>query len=330
MTSLRLVLLVAVLVSAPHANAQEIKFALPTPAGAPSTSTPSALVALPSGIATPQKSTLERESYKDFDNLHVLMVHPPTQLEWVLDGTQHAVVIGFGFDPAVYDKDTNGADFVLELVGRKQKSVFFREHLDPVKQVKDRGERHRRVVLPPYEAGSRLIFRTEGGEFNNTAWDWVYLSQFQFARDDSDQVARYPGFNRFPIQISGENFAIFHDKSDRPFLYAGTPSVLEFKLNPSDTQMEFDYEFSPNSYSDGGHTNGAIFRVERKRADGKIEKLFENYPKPVEHNADRGLLKARVTLTKSRAGDRLILSILPGDNNDASWDHTFLRRVEFK
>ncbi|MDB6095457.1 MAG: hypothetical protein JWM32_3019 [Verrucomicrobia bacterium] len=280
-------------------------------------------------VIKPASVSFTEWTFKDLPERRVLMVHPPARLEWTLTEADRAVLLGFGFDPAVYGKPTNGADFILELVSQKFTHPVFRRRLDPVREAGDRGEKLQLVQLPPFEAGSRLVFRTEGGQFNDTAWDWIYLSQLKLRQGFSLQQKQYPRFNRYPQRVSGENFSIFEGQSG-PFLFAPASSVMEFRLRGDERQVELDYGFLPNAYSEGGHTDGAIFRVELQSPDGGLRNLFEHYPKPSEQPGDRGLLTARILLPVHAAGDRLILSILPGEHGDASWDHTFLKRVEFK
>ena len=281
-------------------------------------------------ITPPQAGSFSHSEFKELDNGRVLLVHPPSQLEWTLTANDRAVLLGVGFDPAVYDKPTNGADFVLELKRKTHTQEFFRLHLSPAQVPADRGGKYRMVILPPFEPGTCLTLRMDPGEFGNAAWDWIYLAEFRLLHSGAYLSQQFPGFNRYPTRTESEDSAFFKDDSGRPYLFAAAPSVFEFEFTPADTSLEVDYGFMDTAYTHGGHTNGAIFRVERMSRQGNEQRLFEHDAKPADNIPDRGVLKAKISLADCRAGDRIKLSILPGDNNDASWDQTYLRRVEFK
>jgi hypothetical protein len=288
------------------------------------------VVPRPQQIPAPAKSSLSSYMFKRIGPAYGLVVDSPTRLEWELHESDRAVLFVVGFDPAAYDKNTNGADFILELISRGQTRLFYKLRLDPVTRMSDRGDQYHTVVLPPFEAGSQLVLRTAGGAFDDTGWDWLYLSRLQLLRDDSYQSARFPGFNRYPVRVVGESFLSLDYSPDTAVLVAPAPSTVEFGVKAGDRRLTFQYGFMLSAYSDGGRSDGAIFRVERIRSGAKAEVLFEQCPKPVENPADRGLLKADVSLESCQRGDRLLIEILPGDKNDRSWDHTFIRGVEFK
>lgn len=136
--------------------------------------------------------------------------------------------------------------------------------------------------------------------------------------------------NRLPDEIKGDHIERFEAPDGTAFLFLHAPGSLTFNLRVQDRRLEVDYGFMRSAYADGGRTNGAILRIEIRPAQGKAERLFEYYARPVEREADRKLLHATVALPRRQAGDRLVVSFLPGDNDDNSWDHTFIRRLRLE
>ena len=132
------------------------------------------------------------------------------------------------------------------------------------------------------------------------------------------------GICRVPAEVKGEHVALFEEEDGTPFLFVHAPSSLTFDLRDQDRRLQVDYGFLQSAYADGGHTNGAVIRIEIRSREGRVDKLFEYYARPVERAADRLLLHAVVAVPRHQPGARLLISFLPGDNNDISWDHTFI------
>jgi hypothetical protein len=113
----------------------------------------------------------------------VLMLLPPTQVEWLLDDGVRQVSVEFGFDPVAYEQgQSNGANVNLDLVDEKGTRPLFHCFLDPARQADDRPPRTIVITLPPFTAGAHLVLRSDPGPYGDTAWDWVYLANLQFRR----------------------------------------------------------------------------------------------------------------------------------------------------
>jgi hypothetical protein len=282
----------------------------------------------PVDMEAPQTASFDKPAIQFLENRRVLMIHPVTKLEWPLEETIRAVDLNYGFDPVAYHKGkTNGADLILEITGKGPTREVFRRRINPMGSPADRGVLQSVVILPPFETGARLILRTTGGEFDDTAWDWLFLSKLRFRRDVGDAAAQFPNFSRVPKRARGDNTGIFKSTNVQPYLFAAAPSIFEFTLDPADHRLLWDYGFQPSAYTNGGHTNGAIFRVELKTKTGTVKKLFERYLRPYERPADRKIAQSAVTIPAHALGDELIVSVLPGDGGDASYDHTFIKKL---
>ena len=119
------------------------------------------------------------------------MVLPPAQMEWKLDGRQHAVAMTFGIEPRAYEEGTtNGAAIIIDLMEGETKREIYRRLLDPVREPADRGMQHENLTLPPYKAGARLLLLSDPGEYGDTAWDWLYVAEFRFISDEVKPLAR--------------------------------------------------------------------------------------------------------------------------------------------
>jgi hypothetical protein len=282
-------------------------------------------------VALPLSTSFSQPDIRMVNGRKVLMLLPPARIEWSVDSSVRAIALGYGFEPTAYEQGvSDGADIFLELVDSSMTRPLFHRWLDPAHKSADRGRQDTVVVLPPLTKPAQLVLRTEAGPAGNNAWDWVYLCGFNFRRDQASALQQFPGFNRVPQEVVGDQIGLFQDDKGQPFLFIAAPASVAFDLQPQDHQVEVKYGFMRTAYADGGHTNGAILRMEIRSRSGQVVKLFEYYAKPVERETDRNLLHAKVTLPSHDSGDRLVIRLLPGDNNDASWDHTFIRSLSLE
>lgn len=120
----------------------------------------------------------------DLEGRSVQMMLPPARMTWVLKGGEREVSVEFGFHPRAYTEGrSNGADLVVELESPGHPaSQLFRRHLDPAREPADRGLLLADIPLPPLAGGTRVIVRTEPGEYGDQAWDWVYVAALRIAQ----------------------------------------------------------------------------------------------------------------------------------------------------
>lgn len=132
----------------------------------------------------PPSSTLDLLQRRVIDGQQVVMLLPPAQVEWQLDDQVREVSLEFGYDPAAYDPGkSNGTELMIEIVSPDSSYPLFQRFLDPARQPGDRGRQSVRVTLPPFAPGSRLVLRTDPGQYGDTAWDWVYLASLKLHRE---------------------------------------------------------------------------------------------------------------------------------------------------
>ena len=155
-----------------------------TPATPP---TAAAAIGADVDVARPRTTSFAAAEMRTVDNRRVLMIHPPCRVEWALDKNMRSVALVYGFDPPAYERGkTNGAELILQLVDKSGTREIFHRLLRPIQTPSDRGAQHSEVTLPPFGPGTRLVLQTTGGEYNDTAWDWVYLASFRFQSEGKD------------------------------------------------------------------------------------------------------------------------------------------------
>lgn len=119
------------------------------------------------------------------DGRRVVMLPPPTHLEWKLDANVRQVWFEFGFHPSAYvEGTTNGAELILELTEAGSTRVIWHRMLNPKRLSADRGPQLAVVTLPTFSADTHLVLRSDAGPYGDTAWDWVYLANMEFERRD--------------------------------------------------------------------------------------------------------------------------------------------------
>lgn len=136
-----------------------------------------------SNAMPPSASSLDGFQRKTIGQREVLMLLPPTQVEWVLEQEVRAVLVEFGFDPVAFEQgNSNGADLFLEVVDAAGTHPVFHAFLDPARQPDDRAPHRVVVTLPDFAVPGRLILRSAPGPYGDTAWDWVYVSNVKLIR----------------------------------------------------------------------------------------------------------------------------------------------------
>ncbi len=115
---------------------------------------------------------------------------------------------------------------------------------------------------------------------------------------------------------------------DRPVMVAHAPSEMRFELPPHTTRITGGFGFTAGAYSDGGQTDGAIFRV--VWTDGRRrEVLFSRQLDPRRDASDQGLQRFSVNLSDCHGG-WLLLEVDPGPTGNNGWDWTAWTGVDIQ
>jgi hypothetical protein len=276
----------------------------------------------------PESIKPANEPRRVLSDVHVQMLMPPAELAWRLVGDERELQFDYGIDPEVFVRgQSNGVVFVVELraPGAAPRELF-RTLVDP-RRAEDRRVHSARVALPPAPAGTRLVLRTEPGEFGDNAWDWSYVTKIYLQRGPH-APRPLPGFNRPPDDGTVEGITPV-DLPDGRALQVHAPGELVFRLKGDERTLRFDYGFHPRAYTEGT-TNGAVYRVELVRPNQPRTLLFERALDPRAHPADQGRQHAELSLPPLGPADTLILSIGAGPYDNAAWDWTYLTNFELK
>jgi hypothetical protein len=203
---------------------------------------------------------------------------------------------------------------------------IYRQSLRPRQFITDRGDHSARMVLPVYAAGSRLVLRTDPGEFGNNAWDWAYVSLIDLQRGDTYAPALFPGFSRTPDSADGENIAPI-EVEGKPVLMLHLPGRVNFNLTGAERKLALDFAFLPGAYTNGGQTAGGDVIAEVTRGGQPPREIFRRRLQPVTLPADRGPQAAAIDLTGIAAGDVLTVRTAPLPDRGASWGWTYISRL---
>ncbi|MES1194295.1 MAG: hypothetical protein ABUL65_00285, partial [Opitutus sp.] len=283
---------------------------------------------LPGVAGTPPPITPEESLVKKNIGLRtVLFLAAPSRVEWPLTADVREVALEYGFDPQAYEQgDSNGAELILELANAQSTWTVFRCLLDPRRRPDDRGPQAALVTLPPFPAGTRLVVRTDPGEYGDNAWDWVYLGDLQLRRSGGFIAKQFPGFNRLPARTEAVN-TVYVEEAGRQCLQLHAPSRVTYLLRGAERRLRFEYGFRSGAYSQGGRTDGAVFRVELKHAGQPDRLLFERWLQPLERGSDQGNQRIDLLLPALAHGDELTLEIDPGPAGNIAWDWTYITNL---
>ncbi len=280
------------------------------------------------GITPPAKSSFPPPLVTNLDGRTVLQLQAPGEFIWKLRGNERAVRFTYGFIPTAYlDGTTNGAGYTLRLREGEIVREIFRHKLEPRAKAADRGTQHASIILPPVLPGAQLELAVDSGDFNDSAWDWVYLANLDFERSARFTSAQFPLYARLPDSAIAPVASLFQLNGHASFLQLHAPAQLVYRLSGSEKNLRFAYGFLPAAYQNGNLTDGARFLVLLEGPDGASIPLLDRLLEPMKQPADRGPQPAVLTLPDFSPGSRLVLMIEPGPTGNNSWDWTYISRV---
>lgn len=106
----------------------------------------------------------------------LFFVHPASQLEFVVHGTDRRIRGSFGIAAGAYGRpgQTDGVDFTIEFLGLDgRRRVLFHRYLNPGEEAADRAGQKFDLTLPDATDG-RLLLRTYNPPWRSGAWDWAF------------------------------------------------------------------------------------------------------------------------------------------------------------
>jgi hypothetical protein len=261
------------------------------------------------------------------DDLLLRYMHAPSQAVWRLGGSERELVFHFGLDPRAYEEGTtNGVDFIVEIQGPSGGvTPVFRQSLKPRQVPADRGQHVARVSLPVYAPGSRLVLRTDPGEYGDNSWDWSYVTRIDL-RQGKYTAAQFPGFTPLPDVAEGEHVGVV-GLGAAQVVMLHVPGLVRFNLTGREQRLGLAFGFMPGAYTAGGNTAGADFVVELQSPDQAPREIFRRSLRPVDVAADRGPQSATVELPAVPPGAVLTVRTRPAAGGDSSWGWTYLSQL---
>ena len=289
---------------------------------------PYALGGLRARLQFPFANAIPESITPPFKTHHVVRyLHAPSEAVWKLSGVEREFVFHYGIDPEAYERGTtNGVEFIVEVRGPSGGVTrAFSSMLKPLTRVADRGKHVARVQLPLYAPGSRLVLRTDPGEYGDTAWDWAYVTRIDI-RLGRYTAEQFPGFNRVPESAEDEYAGVVEVDGAKALLLH-IPGTLRFSLSGQEKHLAIDFGFMPGAYTGEGRTAGGDFVLALERRDQPPREIFRRALRPVAAPADRGRQSAKIALGDVAAGDVLVLRTAapPGASN--SWGWTYVARL---
>ncbi|WP_438479523.1 ArnT family glycosyltransferase [Oleiharenicola lentus] len=266
---------------------------------------------------------MSKGRFEKLGNGSVVLLLPPASLSFKLEGHERELLLNYGFHPrAIAAWASDGATLSVEIhtPGHPPQPVF-KHFLDPGSTPGARVPHSIRIPIPPFPADSQLILSTDAGPSKSSAWDWIYISSFEFQRSEKFLPSQFPAFNRLPEKTSAST-AYYLGEPDAPLLMQHAPAKNIFRLNGKERTLAFAFGFNEGAYTAAGKTNGAIFRVERHRKHVEPVVLFARRLNPLDNPADRGRQECAIDLPDVQKHDRLKIIVDPMDNH--SWDWTYL------
>lgn len=254
------------------------------------------------------------------------LLSAPAAAEWPSDGTLRALEFSYGFDDrALREGKSNGAELLVELDWNGDRRVVWRDFLDPHHRPEDRPARSARVPLPLHEPDTTVRIRSLPGPGGDNAWDWVVVRDVRFETRAQPTVEQLPGFSRLPVAARAP---LSHLRPGHPhgtLLHA--PAELEFALTGQERRLRLSGGLEAGSFSDGGHTDGVVFVVAWRGADGVLRELHRQALDPRARPADRDGLNLELVLPAVQPGDLLIVRIEVGPAGSPAWDWAYIREL---
>lgn len=230
------------------------------------------------------------------NQLDVMMVHAPSEIEFDLLPGMHRLKGVYGLLPSAWNgpKGSAGATFeVWHLPGQGEPRRLHQIRLNPVHIPGDRPPRALNVELPR-PAGGRIRLVTapthpQDNSFNHTYWADLTAEEFQAnlatpgAPIPHAKVTAPHGYNELP-------------EGGHEVIYLHAPSELVFPLRAGLRVLTGTCGLLTSAWSDQEVTEGARFIIEGEQADGRRTELWSRVLDPEASPTDRGFIPFTVTV----------------------------------
>ncbi len=256
----------------------------------------------------------------EFNGRFITVARAPFGIDFATTPDLEELSGGFGLpDTAWYQQDaTTPVDFTISIIKPDGgETRVFERTLDPANRAADRGPQSFQVRLPqPVKGTLRFSAQPKAGLENARAF-WTGLS--------ATLLRTALGFHGAPIPAHPESegrYGFLNSSEDgRDCVVAHAPATLVYEWREGLARLTADYGLISAAYTQN-ETEGVVFVVEARAADGTTRELFRRHLAPMTRPGDRGAQTLSVEVPPLPGG-RLILRTLPppSGNLNAAWSY---------
>src|SRR5690606_34051123 len=86
----------------------------------------------------------------------------------------------------------------------------------------------------------------------------------------------------------------------------------------------------PGAYTDGGNSDGVLFRIFTLGDDGSKTQIWTRTLDPVRQESDRGPVGVTIPIDTTTGTKQLMVTTEIGPNGDRSWDQSYISQARFE
>ena len=280
---------------------------------------------------TPVEIITQETGITELSNEPITLVHAPGSMTWTLEPNDQQVIFSYGLIPKAYlnGGNSDGVEFNLEVLWPPNDGrVMFKHLIRPQTVSEDRGMHRARVILPPYEPGAQLRIRTHPGPDNDGANDQSYITRVNIKPGDliADQ---FSGLGVIPSNRHLPHGSVA-SVNNQPVFLLHAPDELLLDVPVGATTFNAHIGLLPGAYTDGGNSDGVIFRIFTAGDNGLKTQVWTRTLDPVRQESDRGMVAVAIPIDATIGAKQLIVTTEIGPNGDRSWDQSYISQVRFE
>ena len=104
------------------------------------------------------------------------------------------------------------------------------------------------------------------------------------------------------------------------------PCQTELGVSPTEHAARITYGLQNSAFDGEINTDGIIFTVSAVNVDGDELYNWSRILDPINNVDDQGMQQMTIEWSGFEV-DRLVINILPGDNNDPAYDHSYIQDI---
>jgi 4-amino-4-deoxy-L-arabinose transferase-like glycosyltransferase len=256
----------------------------------------------------------------EFNGRFITVADAPSVIEFAATADMDELSGGFGLlDTAWFrQKDPTPVDFSISVVGADgaEKKLFART-LRPAEAEADRGAQEFQFRLPQ-PIGGRLRFAARPQRDGASApafWSKLNVTLLRTALEfQGGPIPAHPDTEgRFGFMNSSED--------GRDCVVAHAPAKIVHAWREGMGRLTAEYGLISAAYTQH-ETEGVVFTVEIREADGTTRELFRRHLAPMTRAEDRGAQKLSIALPRLPGGQVILRTLPPASGNlNAAWSY---------